>query len=190
MSDLEKPHFSKSILRTSEGLQRAVGHTMVGGLLMRALTGSSSPNYQQLDWFSHDVDSTVHNTVMVGGNHRAAKLARNWDMAMIMGTPDDELDELAALGVGQKEAVGYISDEVLHVGVAPGDEDESMLFGGHKSEPWSTVAMRKGRGPLEATMGVWLPEDRLFISVRELYIVKPDIHIGMLEQQYPKLPLV
>jgi hypothetical protein len=61
---------------------------------------------------------------------------------------------------GVKEAIAYISEDVVHVGVRP---IENEIFKDISSNKLA-AAMRVSRAPLQAMMGVYLPDERHFIA--------------------------
>jgi hypothetical protein len=69
-----------------------------------------------------------------------------------LGAHDPESDRWA------KDAVAFESDGVVRIGINP---ESDHIFGGACKEDqlgMATVAMRLGRGPLNATMGHYQPE--------------------------------
>ena len=183
MADPEKPHFSNTTLGVSERLQQ-----VLGGRLMSVFSGSDSPNYRQLNWFSRRIETSIQSTINVPGNLLAGRLPRSWDIAVIMATRDEELDKLTSYGDDQQEAVAYISKGVVHVGTHPEGDNLFGFLDDNFEE--CAIAMRLGRGPLEATMGMWFPHDRHFMSVGSARVDTPEIHINRLPDEHPGMSLV
>jgi len=178
------------MLDLGERVQHTIGHTALGSRLIRAWSGSRSPAYRQLDWFSQDINKArIKNTITVPGVSQAAMLPRNWDLAMVMATTDNELERIhEQVGRGSySDAVAYISEDVVHVGIGR----HGSLFGRLNDEE-RAIAMRRGRGPLEAMMGLFMHNRELFVGVEVLRLVEETVHIGNLSpksQVYPEVPL-
>jgi hypothetical protein len=187
MSNPERNHFGKTVLDLSERAHHALGHSLVGKAVTRAVTGSQYPGYRQLDYFSRNVTSDIKNTVRVSGDPNAGIVPRFWYRALIMSTPQEELNDLlidmrSNSKHSPQEAIAYISEGTVHVG-AP--YEQKALFGFYKDE--RAVAMRLGKGSLEATMGLWIPEERHFTSVENLNVVAPGAAVRTLAVNYPGL---
>jgi hypothetical protein len=169
--------------------------------VVRAFAGSTSPNYIQADWYSglslEGMTAEVKSTVTVPGDPIAGKLPRNWINAMIMATTDEEMRALheEAKARRQQEAVAYIAEGVVRVGVDP-NRASLPLFGrlsrmGEDNE--RAIAMRLGGAPLEATMGLWLPSERAFVGVETLCLVNEGVHVNQfapLSQLLSEVPVL
>lgn len=190
MAEAEKPHFSSRTLGLSEGFQKRFGHTLVGGFVTNVVAGSNSPMFRQLVYQSKDVSSSIAETVSVEGDKFAGRFPRRWPKAIIMAIELKRLSELKAEAYEEgalcKEAVAYIADDVVHVG---SKRTEGILF--TKLNYYDVaIAMRRGRGPLQATMGIWLPETRHFEGVSGVKVVEPSVQISALTHDYPGTLLV
>lgn len=178
----EDPHFSSTVLDLSERVQQAIGHTKVGGRIVGVFTGSTSPVYRQLDWRSQNIKKEVKGTVKVAGDPQAGRLARNWNESLLMAASEEGVGRLKdqAGAAPYKEAVAYVSESVVHVGTLA---TEDYLFT-EIAEEKRAIAMRRGRGPLQATMGLWLPEDRMFLGAEDVWAVDA-IPVSALPSKYP-----
>lgn len=187
----EKPDFSDNILRLAEGFQHALGHTWLGERVIGMVTGSDSPTYTQLDWFSRNVtvDSGPLNTVGTGsGDPTAGRLPRSWHNAMVIGAPVEVVEGFkdSVSRSGWQEAVAYVSDKAVHVGVKP---REPYLFG-EVGDQNVGVAMRVGRAALSATMGLWLSSERTYVDFNGVEVVEPILPVSRLATRYPGVALV
>jgi hypothetical protein len=106
---------------------------------------------------------------------------------MVMAFPVEELEELKeyAVAVAHEEAIAYTSEKVVHVGTKA---TRGYLFE-QLSEEEMAIGMRLGRGPLQATAGIWLPETESFVSVRHLRVVETAIPVNALIYEYPGMAL-
>lgn len=166
MSEVNRPKLSKNVLDLSERFQRAVGHTVLGGNVIRAFTGSSSMAYRQLDWYSANVTSEVRGVVVAPGDPKAGRLARNWNTAVVMACELEEIREYKQY-TGAKEAVAYDSEGVVHVGTMPTDHYMFKQIAPSRA----AMAMRVGRETFRAMMGLYLPEEQHFIGFRSTKII-------------------
>lgn len=193
MADPNKPDFSKTVLGIAERTQQAIGHTRLGSKVVKAFTGSTSPNYVQLDWRSKGIDAHVPKTVKVPGNLEAGRLARNWPTAAILAINEEELKELAQLDPNEyQQAVAYVSEGIVHVGTRPNAESgyAEKLFARYSDEELA-VAMRVGRGTLEAAAGIWIPKERAFEAVHGIRVATEAMQIdNHLDVAYPNVALV
>lgn len=193
MANPDKPHFSNRVLTIAEQTQQAIGHTRLGGKVIKAFTGSTSPNYVQLDWRSRGIDAHVTKTVKVPGDPNAGLLARNWNTAVILAISEDELREIAQ-GAGKpgeyQAAVAYIVKDVVRVGTNPNHRAgvPESVFARYSDEEIA-VAMRVGRRTLEAAAGIWMPQERAFESVHGIRIATPDMQVDNLQVAYPNVLL-
>jgi hypothetical protein len=192
MSNNEKRHVSRLTL----GLAERASRNQIGRGLAKIVAGSSSRSYLQGEWYSElslrGMSTDVRKTVTVPGDPTAGKLPRNWRNAMVMAATDEALQKLyeetedsSSHWFDREHAVAYIADDIVHVGIAPQYilhrkvAEYHNLFrrmepaGGSKSE--RAVAMRIGQAPLEATMGLWLPDDRHFVGVETLRVVTDSV---------------
>lgn len=160
MSEVSRPAFSKGVLDLSERFQRAVGHTELGSRVVRAFTGSSSMAYRQYDWYSAGITSEVKGVILAPGDPEAGRLARNWKTALVMACDLEEIRGHQEEHTGAQEAIAYISEDVVHVGVRPVDYYAFKQISPDKL----ATAMRIGRAPLQAMMGLYLPDERHFIG--------------------------
>jgi hypothetical protein len=189
MSYPEKPHLSNATLSRSERLQQKFGNNRLGRAATRLAVGSRSPAYRQSIWRSESISALVLSTVKVPGDPSSGKLARNWDSALVMAVTDDDYAKLEKQ-VNHREpfedAIAYISEDVVHVGTQA--IREGHLFAYISAEDLA-VAMRIGRGPLEATMGLWLPEQRAFVGAENVHIVEAKLPVNELPSKCPGLHL-
>jgi hypothetical protein len=85
----------------------------------------------------------------------------------------------------------YISDGVVRVGIEPNPFHQTRddLFGATPMADSNerAIAMRRGKGSLEATMGIWLPFDRTFVSVEDLRIVQQSVEVDEFSPQSQEL---
>jgi hypothetical protein len=189
MAGRSEHDFSERVLVVAEETQKAIGHTRLGGLLIKAITGSKSPAYVQLDWQSSGIKTTVKDTVKVLGDPQAGRLARHWYTAMMMATSEEELLELerdTGKPDERQRAIAYIADAVVHVGTHP-DRAEPLL--GRTGPKELGVAMRLGQSSLEATCGLWIPEEKAFVGVEAVRVVEPHIAVEDLPERYPGVSL-
>jgi hypothetical protein len=187
----ERPHFSKRFLIASEHAQRTIGQTSIGRSLTKAVAGSSYPLYRQLDWHTPDYPYNppdLRATIKVPGDRNAGRVPRFWRMATVIAFPTEELEELRIENFKspQKRAVSYVAENTVHVGTQP---NEGYLFERYTKNELA-IAMRLGKGPLEATVGLWLPDERTFESVGQLRVVEAAIPVSALVEQYPGIKLV
>jgi len=159
-----------------------VGHSTFGRAFTKVIAGSYSPAYGQLDWRAPHM-SRIRGTVAVSGDRYAGRLPRNWNRAMVMAFPIEELEDLKAHAstIAHEEAVAYISERVVHVGTKA---TQGYLFE-RLNEEEMAIGMRIGRGPLEATPGIWLPDREAFSSVKHVRVVEAAIPVSALISEYP-----
>lgn len=178
MSDIaERPAFSKRMLDLGERAQHALGHSALGGRLVGVVAGSRSPAYRQLDWFSRDIEAEIYATASADGDPYAGRLPRNWHTAVVIATTVEELAKLEqkAGSRAYQPAVAYVAQNVVRVGVDP--HDRGPLFGWNAPDE-RAVGMRLGRGPLEAAMGIWLPDDRAFVSTASVHVAHKRVRVS------------
>lgn len=166
MSETSRPSFSKGVLELSERFQRGVGHTEIGSRVIRAVTGSSSMAYRQHNWYSANITSEIRGVVVASGDPAAGRLARNWNTAVVMACKLDEIKELEQ-NHAAKEAVAYISEDIVHVGIRPIDYYMFKQIAPNKV----ATAMRIGKAPLRAMMGVYLPDEQHFIGADSTEVI-------------------
>jgi hypothetical protein len=185
MAKPENLRFSerKLALDGGERFMRSFGHTALGSKVIRATTGSRSPVYRQTDWFSQGISHDIRDTAIVPGDPRAPMLRRNWNQVAIFAATEAELVDLKDQAGPDpfKEAVAFVAEDVVRVGVK---STEGYLFE-NLTEEEVAIAMRLGRGPLEATMGLWLPDDRHFVSVENIRVVEAAVYQSSLPSDYP-----
>jgi hypothetical protein len=200
MSNRENQAFPELVLGLSERIQRSFGHTVLGSRLIRTFAGSTSPNYIQADWYSElsfsGMTTDVKNTVTVTGDRISGRLPRHWLTAMVMATTSEELESLREETAthGQQEAVAYIADDIVHVGVDP-NRASLPLFGrlAMSNDNEHVIAMRKSQKPLQATMGLWLPAERAFVGVETLHIINEEVAVNQfspLSEQLSQVPIL
>jgi len=184
----ERPHFSNRVLTASERAQRVLGQTTIGRSITKAVAGSSYPFYRQLDWHTPDTYSDLRATINVPGDRNAGRVPRFWHMATVVAFPTEDLEELRTENFKspQKRAVAYVAENTVHVGTQP---NEGYLFERYTKDELA-IAMRLGKGPLAAAVGLWLPEERTFESVGQLRVVEAAIPVSALVEQYPGIKLV
>jgi hypothetical protein len=193
MSQAEQPHFSERTLNLAETSQRLLGS--LGQPLVRAISGSSSPAYIQLEWSKQDqLNIDDYTWVGVPGDPQAGKIPRNWRRAAVLGTQwgalsklYDKIDE----PVHAMEALAFVADDSIRVGVK---ENGYSLFRSllrpNENGKYAAVAMRLGRGPLQATMGLWLPEKEQLLAADDIEVITPSTSVRQLSSQYPRASLV
>ena len=182
MRNPEKYPYSNRFLGLAERTQEAIGHSRLGRAAISLTNGSRSPMYYQLDWFSKNVASEIRSTVTLQADPNAGLLPRRWRNASVIAMRDIELLELdISPRQSVKEAVAYTTEGVLHVGTRP---DRKRLFRDLNEDEFA-VAMRLAPGPVDATMGLWIPEERKFTGVKNVRTVEPSVHIDELPTQYP-----
>lgn len=188
-----KPHFSKAALNLGEKLQ----DTRIG----KWARHSDSPAAKYLRWFHlPDVDRDAIDWAEVPGDLRVKKrqLPREWKNAAILSTDSDEFDRLAAqanddYGADRwaRDAVLYEANGVVRIGINPNPEHHGVF--GYESIEGSislTVAMRLGRGPLRAAMGLYRPdENALYTPSTAPTVVTPSIPNAEIPDRYPHMPL-
>lgn len=188
----EKPHFSKRNLDMREQAQRIFGRTSVGRWAAR----SNVPAYLRLEWFKLDVDpESLHWARTVPGDPRAGRrLERNWHNAAILGV---DASELASLGAHDhandrwaKDAVAFETEGIVRIGINP---ESDQIFGGARREGQAgmlTVAMRLGRGPLNATMGHYQPDTGQLFTPNHIVVLEeriPNAEIGPPDYPHTRL---
>jgi hypothetical protein len=200
MAANEKPHFSERVLSISEQAQHAIGHSAVSQAAVRAFTGSRSPAYRLLDWQSKGVQMEDHEieTVKVPGNPNATRLSRYWNVAAVIASEVALLDtiknEYAQFEI--QEAVAYFTDGTAHVGTL--QAAEGQLFQPYAEDQNDeitipaerVIAMRLGKGPLEATMGIWVAEQRLFVASESIRVIEPIVPVDAVARDYPGVVLI
>jgi hypothetical protein len=174
-------HFPNVVLDAGERAQHRFRNHRLGGAIIRSVTGSDSPLYQQLDWRSQYLRAELPDELAEAkGDKDAGWLARNWSRAAIVAAPKQELSELegATHSIPSEQAVAYVADGVPHVGTLPNSGPESLFHELH-DEDWA-VAMRLGKKALFATIGLWLESERMFLSVESPRIVTSPVLINSL----------
>jgi hypothetical protein len=188
MANIEGSHFPLGVLDIAERAQQAAGHTRAGRAVTRLIAGSRSPAYQQLDWRSRYVKRIGGEIVVTPADPDAGKLPRSWDRAAILAAPAEEIARLKEEVDGpHQEALAYMTNDVTHVGTR---EDAAPLFSElPESEGEVAVAMRLGRAPLRAAMGLWLPADRIFLGAQGPYLAESFIDTTAIATEYPGIAL-
>jgi len=186
----EGPHFSKRTLEFGAPISR----TRLGRIITQPFTGSGSPNEIRAAWYAN-VHAEAEQWVSVPGDPNAGGWPRGWLNAMVMSTTEEEVQDLddTYRRSDAREAVAYRSEEIVHVGIHP---NQVALFGRLRKErfldEWA-AGMRIGRGPLEASMGVWLPGEEAFIGASVLKLVHKEVHVnqfGPLSQTLSRVPVI
>lgn len=163
-------------------MHRRLGGT--GAPIVRLFTGSSSPVYHQLHWLETDIRPSSIATVKAGGDRKAGRLARNWDRALVMTVGRTALESIVSSSKDYRLAVGFVSDDILHVGLLP----EGVMFGYEANGHTATAAMRQGRHLTETTMGVWTPDGKIIIPA-DLNILSTLVPVNDLPRTHPGTPL-
>jgi hypothetical protein len=187
MSTTEESHFSKFQLDLSE----RIGNTALGRSIAKPFVGSVSPAYRQLDWYSRNITYEIKSIERFHGDPLATKLPRFWTRAAVMASLEEEVNDLketrGIVPPDHQEAVAYLSDDIWHVGI---DHDQSPILGKLNKHDLA-IAMRLGKGPLIATMGLWSPIERHFVSVPNVEVINPWVYVGTFHQSlYEKYPSV
>jgi len=186
----DKPHFPNPMLHLGMTIER----TNLGRALMDPFTKSSAPNVVKAEWHAN-VTAVALDWIRLSGDTQAGWLPRNWNRGMVMSTTEEEIArfEDTYRNYDIREAVAFRSDNEVHVGVRPG---QVSLFGRLLVHPhhgeWA-AGLRRGRGPLEAHMGIWLPEEEAFIGARALHLVYESLHTSEFKPQSilaSRVPLV
>ncbi|HMH31286.1 MAG TPA: hypothetical protein VK534_02310 [Methylomirabilota bacterium] len=178
----EKSHFSREALDAGD---RIGSIPVVGSLLRELSSGSNSPAATRATWFKIDNDPKYLDTTTVSGDKRAGRLPRNWNTAAVFSIPERYMDVKEDFQDGVP-AVAYVSDGGVRVGVLPKDEDFNFIeqrYGRYQ------MAMRLGRGPLTASMGLWRPEANDLLTM-SIFVDEPSIDIDFLPRRFPHTPLI
>ena len=196
MAQPEKPHFSNPVLTAGMLARR----TRLGAALLEPFNGCSAPNAVYAEWHPN-VEADADKWIKLPGldKTQAGRWSRNWRTAMLMSVPEEELDRLedeVIDYVGTKEAVAFRSAGAVHVAVHPKDREMfggiRAFEGGHYDGEWA-AGMRRGRGPLEAAMGRWIPHEKVFVGTQVLHLVSESLDIQEftpLSQSIPHVPLI
>jgi hypothetical protein len=142
---------------------------------VNAFTGSGYDRYKQLLWLpKSQVQWThVHDTLHIPGDPQL-KIpllpARFWRNAAVLGIDHDELEWLK--NRGQKfvepekvhEAVAYKSDARWHVGI---EAVGATIFSELNTRSEHTVAVRRGGGDAEFSLGVYVQPLKTFFGAAE-----------------------
>jgi hypothetical protein len=185
----DRNHYSKRQLSWAERTQELIGRSGVGKVgknLINITNGSRHPGYLQLNWFSKRVDADVKAKIHVEGDQRAGLLPRLWMQSVLLQVDRAEIEGMLEDNRGSQEATAYMSEDVAHVGRL-GNKRNGILKA--TSPEASAVAMRLGKGSLDATVGIWIPEERHFESVQGVEVVEYPIHIDDLADRYPGINL-
>lgn len=192
----ERPHFSNMQLDLAERFQHAMHNSRIGGAIIRFAVGDDPEFYQQRMWLSQGINHAhITKTVTVPGDKNAGRLAKNWPGAMVMATPTKSYQDLKSRITvnprtpGLQDALAYLVGGKPHIGISPLGEDiftEMEIEEGHRE---MTTAMRVARTALTATMGLWLPSQRLFYGVDTLRVVDPLVPKSELPERYPGVRL-
>lgn len=187
MTTPEKPHYTKGQQAFGERARRLLDRTRMGRAVSRAFNVPNYPYSHYMSWDSRDITAQVTATAdNLKGDREAGWLAVDWLKAMIMASPADELSRLQReVDQPNEEAVAFFSKNVWRVGTSFAG---NPLFEKLNVQEM-TMAMMLGRGPLVASMGVWVPSERTFVGVNKLRVVEPAIYISALPSEYPGMPL-
>jgi len=188
MTDYNKPSFSDRALNQFEAFQYHFGKTRFGGLVVTAFTGSSSPAYEQLLWLprSQVQSATISQAVEVPGDPYARGSARLWDRLAVLAVNQHEMQRLRT--ADNQEAVAYIADKVVHVGIMA-TEGALLSDVGYDQ---AAVAVRRGPGDATFTVGVYAPDQQAFTSVANggVKIRDGNLPLHLLPASYPGVKLV
>lgn len=182
-----KEQIVNRVLAVSERFQHTAGHTRFGKAVTRAFTGSTSPMYEQLYWTSHNIRTVAGQDVELFGDFDAGRLARNWQRAGVLATSADELARLKDehADAWHHEALAYYVGRSIHVGFRA---ETGLLT--EIDNTRQAVAMRIGREPVMATVGLWLPAERTFVGSSDVTVERHNLPIANLPQVYPDVRLV
>lgn len=183
---LDRNHYSRRVLALAERTQELIGNSGPGKALINVTNGSRHPNYLQLDWFSRNLDAEIRGRIEVAGDQKAGLIPRFWMQSVILEANREEIEGMLDDNAGSQEAIAYMSEDVTHVG-ALGDRKDRILTA--TSPEASAVAMRLGKRSLDATVGIWIPEERHFESVKGVEVAEYPIHIDALARQHPEMQL-
>ena len=188
MLSSEKNHFGKRVLDYSERAHQKLGHSALGRTVTRAIAGSSSPAYVQLNWYSRGVTADTGARAKVAGDPQAGPVPRFWNRAAVLASHSEDIERLksTAEDVEHKEAVAYVSEGVWHVGIMA---SEGALFE-ELNERENAVAMRLGKGSLNAAMGIWIPTEKHFMGAGTIRTVDQYAYVRTFVADYPGLNLV
>lgn len=176
-----RPTHSRRQLHAAERTQSFLGQK--GAPLINLFAGSSSPNYHQLRWRETDYDPDSLHTIKAAGDPNAHWLPRRWDRALVVASGRVALRAAAREDDNAHDAVGFVSEGVLHVGVLP----EDVRFGMIWESGILSAAFRQGKQPIEATMGKMTETG--FISSQELHVVDRLLPVKALPVIRPTTPL-
>lgn len=183
--DLGRNHYSKETLSAAEKIQETIGNSKLGKRLISVTNGSRYPGYLQLNWFSRGISADLRDSVTIDGDQKAGIIPRRWTNAVILGLSQEEIEGLKDEHSEGQEAVAYMSEGVAHVGVS--DSGENIFT--ETDEQGLEIAMRRGKGSLEATAGLWIPPERHFVSAGSI-AVERFVGIDGLSQANPGIKLV
>ena len=172
--------------------KRMVSNTIPG----RFVTGSNSPAYvrlevskqpqlnpDEIDWCEIDADPEAGR--MPRYRHNVAILAA---IRTIYG--GIEKKDMLTPGF-TKDAIAWMSEGIVKIGTNP---DADNLFGGTVIDDESKFALatRLTPDPVEATIGLWLPDREEFIGAKQVSVVRPSLPIAELaaDPQYRHLSVV
>lgn len=182
----DKSHFSERTLDIAETGQRLLGR--LGRPVVRALTGSSFPAYTQLKWSKQEhLDPDDYKWCHVDGDPGAGLLPRFWSKAAIIGASSAEFMEF--YNEHKKEnidqAAVFVSDGVMRVGTEP---RLAMSMFGRRVEGQNAnnvLAMRIGKGTLQASIGLWLRDEQELFVPDSLTLIEEHVPINELEPLDP-----
>lgn len=190
--DPEKPHFSKAVLNTSERAQRMLGK--IGAPLVNMVTGSSFSEYVQLQWAKQPhLNPEDFEWCEVPGDPDAGLVPRFWKKAAVLGvsvesyhsawrTADTDKDG-SRLHERMLQAVAYEAEGTIRIGTRQGNRTFQEFGVDHV---WTdTIAMRLGRGPLKATMGLWFPDRQELVIPDGVRVLEAALPIEDLADAYP-----
>jgi hypothetical protein len=182
VSEHLKHDFSNRTLSLAEAFQEKAGHSGIGRAVIRAITGSSSDNYAQLNWFSSGVQVEGRIQVTVNGDPTAGRVPRFWNLAFILGSSNEALADLYqhAGRLRKHEAVAYVTQgDVWHVGAHP---NQPHLFR-ESDNGEGIIAMRHGRSPASVSMGLWLPDERVYLGSYGTRVVEQEVPLSDLSSR-------
>jgi len=189
----EGNHFSSLELAAGELFQKITRQTRLGRAVTNWWAGSDSPAYTQLVWQKLPIGSASLMSFCgeIDGDPTAPWRPRNWNYAAVLGISREWADTVR--GIPQdREAVAFIADNKVHVGVKPSDESD-QFFGtvdlGSQGANRAAVAMRLGGGSLIGAMGRYNQASQTFHTPPSIYVIDEWVPISDLHLEYPGVPL-
>jgi hypothetical protein len=170
-------------------------------LAVKAVAGSSSPNYIQATWrpVNELLDCRERAAEFPGvpadteASLLTIVLPRLKKKASIVGTKSTTFSNFLKANKEGQAAVGFTYNEKTHAGVLPnGLDDLKRLYYVDKLNPLLEkdryeAAVRLGRTAFQAGIGVYFETERTLVLPSYSYVVKSSVSIDELP---PKVPLV